>query len=266
MLGVCGGDHRVRVNLFARLQDHANRALTLQQDLLDGGVGADIRAVEARRVCDRGRNGARPTLRERPLAEGAVDLTEVVMEEDHPRPWRLNAKEGANDSRGRHGANERLPLKPAREEVVRAPRDQVEQGALGAQWQVSEILGESGVVEPLVWVAVRIRCWDIDRWADESGDVCDRLLEVVVVIRILMRPLANLADRVRVVRASVKVAVPVRRVGANGRSHLQAVLCKVKLANHLRAQQAHQIRSDRELVARDWRLGERCATKDGASL
>ena len=95
--GVCSGDHRVRVNLFARLQHHANRALTLQQDLLDGGVGADVRAVEARRVCDRGRNGARPTLRERPLAEGAVDLTEVVMEEDHPRPWRLDPKEGADD-------------------------------------------------------------------------------------------------------------------------------------------------------------------------
>ena len=81
-----------------------------------------------------------------------------------------------------------------------------------------------------------------------------------------MRPLANLADRVGVIRASIKVTIPVRGVGANGWGHLEAVFCKVKLANHLWTQEAHQIRSNRELVARDWRLGERCATKDGASL
>ena len=81
-----------------------------------------------------------------------------------------------------------------------------------------------------------------------------------------MRPLPNLADRVRVVRAPIKVSVPVRGVGANGWGHLEAVLCKIELANHRWAQQAHQIRSDRELVARDWRFGERCPAKDGASL
>ena len=97
VFGVCGGDHRICVNLFAGLQHHANRALTLQQDLLDGGVGADVRAVEARRVGDGGGNSAGAALRKRPLTEGAVDLTEVVMEEDHPRPWRLDAKEGADD-------------------------------------------------------------------------------------------------------------------------------------------------------------------------
>ncbi len=85
------------MNLFAGLEHHANGALPLQQDLLDGRVGADARAVEACRVCDRSCNGARPTLRECPLAEGAVDLTEVVMEEDHPCPWRLDAKEGTDD-------------------------------------------------------------------------------------------------------------------------------------------------------------------------
>ena len=131
---------------------------------------------------------------------------------------------------------------------------------------MTEIFGESGVVEPLVWVAIRIGCGDINGGTNEARDVRDRLLEVVVVVRILMRPLANLADRVGVIRAPIKVAVPVRGVGANGWGHLEAVLCKVKLANHLRTQEAHQIRSDRELVARDWRLGERCATKDGASL
>ena len=131
---------------------------------------------------------------------------------------------------------------------------------------MAEILGESGVVEPLVWIAIWIRCGDIDGGTNEARDVRDRLLEVVVVVRILMRPLPNLADRVRVVRAPIKVSVPVRGVGANGWGHLEAVLCKVKLANHRRTQQAHQVRSDRELVTGDWRLGERCATKDGASL
>ena len=131
---------------------------------------------------------------------------------------------------------------------------------------MSKVLGESGVGEPLMWVAIRIGCGDINGGTNEARDVRDRLLEVVVVVRVLMRPLANLADRVGVIRASVKVAVPVRRVGPNGWGHLEAVLCKVKLANHRRTQQAHQVRSDRELVTGDWRFGERCATKDGASL
>ena len=106
---------------------------------------------------------------------------------------------------------------------------------------MSEILGESGVVEPLVWVPIRIGRGDINGGTNEARDVRDRLLEVVVVVRILMRPLSNLADRVGVIRAPIKVAVPVRRVGANGWRHLQAVLRKVELADHLRSQQAHQI-------------------------
>ena len=222
--------------------------------------------MEACRVGDGGGNSASAALWERPLAEGAVDLTEVVMQEDHPRPWRLDAKEGADDSRCRHGGNERLPLKPAREEVVRAPRDQVEQGALGAQWEVAKVFGESRIVEPLVWVAVRIRGWHIDRWTDESGDVVDRLLEVVVVVRILVRPLANLADRVGMIGASVEVAIPVRRVGANRWRHLQAVLRKVELANHLRSQQADKVGGNGELVARHRRFGQGCAAKDGAAF
>ena len=56
-----------------------------------------------------------------------------------------------------------------------------------------------------------------------------------------MRPLANLANRVRMICTTVKVAIPVRRVGANGWRHLQAMLRKVELANHLRAQQADKV-------------------------
>ena len=220
MLRIGGRDHGVCVDLFARLQHHANGAIALQEDLLHRCVGACSCAVESRRVGNCGGNGASAALRECPLAEGAVNLAEVVMEEDHPRPWRLDAKEGADDSRCRHGGNEWLTLEPAGEEVVGAPCDQVEKGTLSAQREVTKVFGEPRIVEPLVWVAVRIRCWHVDRWTDESRDVVDRLLEVVVVVRILVRPLANLADRVGVIGASIKVTIPVRRVGANGWRHL----------------------------------------------
>ena len=81
-----------------------------------------------------------------------------------------------------------------------------------------------------------------------------------------MRPLANLADRVGMIGASIKVAIPVRRVSANRWRHLQAVLRKVELANHLRSQQAHKVGGNRELVARDRRFGQGCAAKDGAAF
>ena len=100
---------------------------------------------------------------------------------------------------------------------------------------MTKVFGETRVVEPLVWVSVWVRCWDINGGTNEARDVGDGLLEVVVVVRILMRPLANLADRIRVIGASVKVAIPVRSVGANGWRHLQTVLRKVELANHLRS-------------------------------
>ena len=106
---------------------------------------------------------------------------------------------------------------------------------------MAEVLGETGVLEPLLRIAIWVRCWHVDGGANEAGDVGDGLLEVVVVVGVAVRPLANLANRVGVIGAAIEVAIPVRRVGADRRRHLQAVLRKVQLANHLRAQQAHQI-------------------------
>ena len=115
---------------------------------------------------------------------------------------------------------------------------------------MTELFGEAGVLEPLFRVAIWVGGGQVDRGANEAGDVSDGLLEVVVVVGVAMRPLANLADGVGMIGPSIEVAIPVRRVGADRRRHLQAVLRQVKLANHLGAQQAHQIRGDREFVTR----------------
>ena len=80
---------------------------------------------------------------------------------------------------------------------------------------MAEILGETGVLQPLLWIAIWVGCGHVDRWANEAGDVGDGLLEVVVVVGVAVRPLANLAQGVGVVGAAIEVAVPVRRVGAD---------------------------------------------------
>ena len=131
---------------------------------------------------------------------------------------------------------------------------------------MAEILGETGVLQPLLRIAIRIGSRHVDCWTNEAGDVGDGLLEVVVVVGVAVRPLANLAQGVGVVGAAIEVAIPVRRVGADRRRHLQAVLGEVKLANHLRSQEAHEVGGDRELVARHGRLGEGGATQNGAAL
>ena len=131
---------------------------------------------------------------------------------------------------------------------------------------MAELLGEAGVLQPLLWIAIRVGCRHVDRGPNEAGDVGDRLLEVVVVVGVAVRPLTNLAQGVGVIGAAIEVAVPVRRIGTNRRRHLQAVLGKVELANHLWAKEAHQVGGNRELVARHGRLGEGGATQNGAAL
>ena len=101
---------------------------------------------------------------------------------------------------------------------------------------MAEVLGEAGVLQPLLRIAIRVGCWHVDGGANEAGDVGDGLLEVVVVVGVAVRPLANLAQGVGMISAAVEVAIPVRRIGTNRWRHLQAVLSKVELANHLWAQ------------------------------
>ena len=220
MLRVGRRHNGVAVDLFARLEHHADRLIAAQQHLLYRCIGA---GDGAKRLCcagDRRRHGAGAALRQRPLAERAVDLAEVVMQEDHARAWRLDAQEGADDARCRHGADERLPLKPAAQEVVGATGDQIEKGTLGAQRQMAEVFGETGVLEPLFRIAIRVGCRHVDGGANEAGDVGDGLLEIVVVVGVAVRPLANLAQGVGVIGAAIEVAIPVRGVGAHGWRHL----------------------------------------------
>ena len=134
MLRIGRRDDGVAVDLFAGLQGDADRLVTAQQHLLYGRVGARDGAERLRRAGDGGRDGAGAALRQRPLAERAVNLAEVVMQEDHAGAWRLNPEEGADDPRRRHRADERVALKPAAQEVVRAPRDQVKEGTLRSKW------------------------------------------------------------------------------------------------------------------------------------
>ena len=85
VLGVGRRHDGVAVDLFARLQHHADRLVAAQQHLLHWGVGAGDCAKRLRCAGDRRRHGASATLRQRPLAERTVDLAEVVMQEDHAR-------------------------------------------------------------------------------------------------------------------------------------------------------------------------------------
>ena len=80
---------------------------------------------------------------------------------------------------------------------------------------MTEVLGEAGVLEPLLRIAVWVGGRHVDRRANEAGDVGNGLLEVVVVVGVAVRPLANLAQGVGVVGAAIEVAIPVRRVGAD---------------------------------------------------
>ena len=215
MLRVGRRHNGVAVDLFARFENHADCLIAAQQHLLHRCIGAGDGAERLGCARDGRRDGAGAALRQRPLAERTVDLAEVVMQEDHAGARRLDPQEGADDAGCRHGADEWLPLKPAAQEIVGASRNEVEQRALGAQWQMAEILGETGVLQPLLRIAIRIGSRHVDRWTNEAGDVGNRLLEVVVVVGVAVRPLANLAQGVGVVGAAIEVAIPVRRVGAD---------------------------------------------------
>ena len=85
---------------------------------------------------------------------------------------------------------------------------------------MTKLLGEARVLEPLFRVAVWIGGGKVDGGANEAGDVGNRLLEVVVVVSVAVRPLANLTNGVGVVGTSIKVAILVWRIGADGRRHL----------------------------------------------
>ena len=98
MLRVGRRDDGVAVHLFARFEHHADRLIAAEQNLLHWRVGA---GNGAERLCCAGdcrRYGAGAALRQRPLAERAVDLAEVVMQEDHAGAWRLDAQEGSDDA------------------------------------------------------------------------------------------------------------------------------------------------------------------------
>ena len=88
----------VAVDLFARLKHDADRLITAQQHLLHWGVGAGNRAERLRGAGDGRRHGTGAALWQRPLAERAIDLAEIVMQEDHAGTWRLNAQERSDDA------------------------------------------------------------------------------------------------------------------------------------------------------------------------
>ena len=122
----------VAVDLFARFENHADRLVAAQQHLLHRCIGAGDGAKRLRGAGNGRRYRASAALRQRPLTERAVNLAEVVMQEDHAGAWRLDPQERSDDSGCRHGADERLTLEPAAQEVVGAPGNQIEKGTLGA--------------------------------------------------------------------------------------------------------------------------------------
>ena len=85
------GDHRLRTELGSVGQRHTGGAAGLDEDVPDARPGPDVGAVLARVGRDRLRDRARAPSYEGPLGHLAVDLPDVVVEQDVGRTRRVGS-------------------------------------------------------------------------------------------------------------------------------------------------------------------------------
>ena len=90
------GDHRPRAQLGSVGQRHTDGLADIDNDVPDARPGPDVGAVLARIGRDRLRDRARAPSHEGPLGHLAVDLPDVVVEQDVGCTRRVRSAVGAN--------------------------------------------------------------------------------------------------------------------------------------------------------------------------
>ena len=106
-----GGHHRA-LDFFASCQHHTAGAAIAHQDLLDGGICADHRAVAPRRRCDGFRDRAHAAAHETPQAAMAGHAAHHVVHQDVSRALRARAAVGADHAVGGQGDFELRRFEP----------------------------------------------------------------------------------------------------------------------------------------------------------
>src|ERR1700730_17039080 len=129
-------------NFFAGFEGHAGGSPVFDENLVDRGLRADFHP-EFTSGCSNGiADGPGAPTAEAPGAEGAVDFTHVVMQENVSGAGRADAEEGADDSGGRHGGFEHVGFKPLVEKSGGAHGHELDEGVALVGGEIAKKLAE----------------------------------------------------------------------------------------------------------------------------
>ena len=247
--GVDARRNDVGINLVAVGEHHAFGFAVLHDDLRDRGLGADFGAGFAGRIGDGVGNCSGAAAGKSPGAEGAVNFSHVVMQQNVSRSRRTHAEERSDDARRRHRRFEHIGFKPLVQEV---------DGAHGHQLHlvVFVLAGhalKAAADEQQLHQFFRIERRRIGRHhaqdrLHEAAHGLHRFAEFVVSFGVNFRVPRDLAMSLAVIVDPPQiVAAGHGRESAVERQNFQAVAGKIEIANDLRAQQRDYIGADREL-------------------
>ena len=254
-------------HFFARAHDGAGYFVPSGQDLLDGGLGADLDAERPSRTRDRLTDRAGSSTRNSPGPQDAVDLAHVVVEKDVGGPRGADPLKRPDDPRGAHRGYERVGLEPLAEKVRGAHRHQLDEDRLLLAGKVVERSGETRDRQPFAGTepaGVRRRQGQ-DR-LDELRHLEHQPAVLLVRLRVARRPTPKLADRAAMVVHPPQVIVLEGGERPVERQDLETVLRELELADDLGAEERDDVRGDAEPKAREDLLGHRRTAEDVAPL
>ena len=254
-------------DLLPALEHDPGGLAVLDEDLCDGGLGADLGAQRAGRAGDGRSHATGAALGDAPGPEGAVDLAHVVMQQHVGRARRVDAEVGADDARCAHGALQRRRLEPAVEELGRAHGHQLHEGQLLLSRQGREVLDQGAEPGRVARVgASRVGRGHRQDGLDETGHLRHQLAVFLVGLGVTDRPASQLAHGVSVVVGAPQVVTIDRGEGAVEGQDVEPVARQLQVTDDLRPQQAHHIREHAEAEAGEDLHRERGAAEDLPSL